>query len=66
MRDAVQRAEPAGALSLATDLATGQPAAALLHSSGCTADAYEAALLYGDDIARGARRRDRHPGMTEY
>ncbi|HEY3189490.1 MAG TPA: HD domain-containing phosphohydrolase [Solirubrobacteraceae bacterium] len=76
----MRRAELAGALSLATDLATGQPAghalrvcrladrlgerlgldapvrgdaywAALLHSSGCTADAYEAAQLYGDDIA---------------
>src|SRR4051794_27408893 len=28
--------------------------AALLHSSGCTADAYEAALLYGDDISTRA------------
>jgi HD-GYP domain-containing protein (c-di-GMP phosphodiesterase class II) len=68
------------ALSLATDLGTGQPlehglrtcAAAtalgeaagmdgdalgdaycvgLLHSIGCTSDAYEAARLYGDDVA---------------
>jgi HD-GYP domain-containing protein (c-di-GMP phosphodiesterase class II) len=76
---AVRSAELVAALSLATDLGTGQPRehalrvcviatrladlagadeaetadaywTALLHSAGCTADAYEAALLYGDDI----------------
>jgi len=81
---AVRSTELVAALSLATDLGTGQPRehalrvcliatrladlagadeaetadaywTALLHSAGCTADAYEAALLYGDDIAvRGA------------
>jgi HD-GYP domain-containing protein (c-di-GMP phosphodiesterase class II) len=69
-----------GALSLATDLGTGQPlehglrtcvvatelaraaglgdedvadtyATALLHSIGCTSDAYEAASRFGDDVA---------------
>jgi HD-GYP domain-containing protein (c-di-GMP phosphodiesterase class II) len=76
----VPHAELLGALSLATDLGTGQPLEhalgaclvavglgelagvgeddlaaaydlALLHSIGCTADAFEAAHLYGDDIA---------------
>src|SRR3954453_3363746 len=76
----VPHPELLGALSLATDLGTGQPLEhalgaclvtvalgeragvsdddlaaaydlALLHSIGCTADAFEAARLYGDDIA---------------
>ena len=76
---AVRSAELVAALSLATDLGTGQPMehalrtcvlatrlgelagigraerqvafeVALLHSLGCTADAHEAAGLYGDDI----------------
>jgi len=76
----VRSAELVAALSLATDLGTGQPMehalrtcvlatrlgelagagkaelqatyeVALLHSLGCTADAHEAAILYGDDIA---------------
>ncbi|HEY7073913.1 MAG TPA: HD domain-containing phosphohydrolase [Solirubrobacteraceae bacterium] len=76
----VPHPELLGALSLATDLGTGQPLEhalgaclvtvalgeragvsdddlaaaydlALLHSIGCTADAFEAAQLYGDDIA---------------
>ncbi len=75
----VPHAELLGALSLASDLGTGQPLEhalrtcllavglgeraglglqdlaaaydlALLHSVGCTADAHEAAVLYGDDI----------------
>ncbi|HYY79987.1 MAG TPA: HD domain-containing phosphohydrolase [Actinomycetes bacterium] len=77
---ALRSVELLAALSLATDLGTGQPLehalrtgvlavrlgglagvpereladafhAALLHSVGCTADAHEAARLYGDDIA---------------
>jgi HD-GYP domain-containing protein (c-di-GMP phosphodiesterase class II) len=76
----VPHPELLGALSLATDLGTGQPLEhalgaclvtvalgeragvpedvlaaaydlALLHSIGCTADAFEAARLYGDDLA---------------
>jgi HD-GYP domain-containing protein (c-di-GMP phosphodiesterase class II) len=73
-----RRAELLCALSLATDLGSGQPlehglrvcaaavalagaagvedreavyCAALLHAVGCTSDAFEAARLYGDDIA---------------
>jgi len=76
----VRSGELFAALSLATDLGTGQPPEhalrtcllavslselaglddaeradayylALLHSIGCTADAHEAALLFGDDLA---------------
>jgi HD-GYP domain-containing protein (c-di-GMP phosphodiesterase class II) len=73
-----RRAELLCALSLATDLGSGQPlehglrvcaaavalgeaagvedleavyCAALLHAVGCTSDAFEAARLYGDDVA---------------
>src|ERR671936_2863573 len=76
----IRAAELVGALSLATDLGTGQPLehalrtavlavrlgeaagvseterrdafyASLLHSSGCTSDAHELAMVFGDDIA---------------
>src|SRR5919204_6891778 len=76
----IRAAELVGALSLATDLGTGQPLehalrtavlavrlaelagasaqevadtyyVSLLHSSGCTSDGHETALLFGDDIA---------------
>src|SRR3954454_14142568 len=73
----IRAAELLCALSLATDLGSGQPlehglrvcaaalalaeaaevdcedvyCAALLHAVGCTSDAFEAAVLYGDDIA---------------
>jgi HD-GYP domain-containing protein (c-di-GMP phosphodiesterase class II) len=75
----IRAAEVVGALSLATDLGTGQPLehalrtavlavalgehagassdvladtyyVALLHSSGCTSDGHETAVLFGDDI----------------
>src|SRR5436190_7081805 len=75
----IRAAELVGALSLATDLGTGQPLehalrtavlavqlgelagasaqevaeayyVSLLHSSGCTSDGHETAMLFGDDI----------------
>src|SRR3954454_12693112 len=79
----VRAAELVAALSIATDLGTGQPLehalrtavlavrlgelagattrelsdtyyVALLHASGCTSNAHEAAQLFGDDIAHRA------------
>jgi HD-GYP domain-containing protein (c-di-GMP phosphodiesterase class II) len=90
----IRAAEIVGALSLATDLGTGQPLehalrtavlavtlgelagasqaelvaayyASLLHSSGCTSDAHETALLFGDDIAPRAAFALVDPALPE-
>jgi HD-GYP domain-containing protein (c-di-GMP phosphodiesterase class II) len=88
----VRHVELLGALSLATDLGTGQPlehglqtcvlatelarsmalgpesvadacVTALLHSIGCTSDAYEASIRFGDDVALRAAWATVDPGQ---
>jgi HD-GYP domain-containing protein (c-di-GMP phosphodiesterase class II) len=94
VEEPIRAAEIVGALSLATDLGTGQPLehalrtavlavrlgeraaasaqeladtyyVALLHSSGCTSDGHEAAMLYGDDIVPRAAFALVDPGYIQ-